>query len=85
MAKLYRGKPIHGHMANFFDCVKDRSLPISDVFTHVVAMNACHTANIAMLLGRKVKWDQEKHEFLGDDEANQLTRRTQRPPYTIEV
>ncbi len=24
-AKLYRGKPSRGHMANFFDCVKDRA------------------------------------------------------------
>ena len=85
VAKLYRGMTIHGHMANFFDCVKSRALPISDVFTHCVAVNTCHTANIAMLLGRKVKWDQEKYAFLGDDEANQLTRRKQRAPYTIEA
>jgi predicted dehydrogenase len=85
VAKLYRGMMIHGHMANFFDCVKSRALPISDVFSHCAAVNTCHTANIAMLLGRKVKWDQEKYAFLGDDEANQLTRRKQRAPYTIEA
>ncbi len=85
VAKLYRGKPFRGHMANFFDCVKDRSLPISDVFTHCNSVNACHTANIAMLLGRKVKWNPEKYEFVGDDEANQLTRRKQREPYAIEA
>ncbi len=83
VAKLYRGMTIHGHMANFFNCVKSRALPISDVFTHCVSVNTCHTANIAMLLGRKVTWDQEKYAFLGDDEANQLTRREQRAPYTI--
>ncbi len=85
VAKLYRGKPFHGHMANFFDCLKDRSLPISDVFTHCNSVNACHTANIAMLLGRKVKWDQKKYEFVGDDEANQLTHRKQREPYAIKA
>ncbi|MCD4727328.1 MAG: Gfo/Idh/MocA family oxidoreductase [Pirellulales bacterium] len=85
VAKLYRGKPIHGHVANFYDCVKDRSLPISDVFTHCNSVNACHTANIAMLLGRKVKWNPKKYEFIGDDEANQLTRRKQRKPYAIEA
>ncbi len=85
VAKLYSGKPIHGHMANFFDCVKDRSQPISDVYTHCNSVNACHMANIAMLLGRKVKWDPAKYEFIGDDEANHLTRRKQREPYTIEI
>ena len=85
VAKLYRGKPIRGHMANFFDCVKDRSLPISDVFTHCNTVNACHMANIAMLLGRKVAWDREKQAFVGDDEANQLTRRHEREPYVIRA
>ena len=72
-------------MANFFDCIKDRSLPISDVFTHCNTVNACHMANIAMLLGRKVTWDRQKQEFAGDDEANQLTRRPEREPYVIKV
>ena len=83
VARLYRNKPIRGHMANFFDCVKDRSLPISDVFTHINSVNSCHMANIAMLLGRKIKWDPRKQEFIGDAEANQLTSREQREPYAI--
>ncbi len=85
VAKLYRGKPIHGHMANFFDCIQDRSLPISDVFTHCNSVNACHSANIAMLLGRKLTWDREKYEFVGDDEANQFISRRERKPFTITV
>ncbi|NMC18901.1 MAG: Gfo/Idh/MocA family oxidoreductase [Thermogutta sp.] len=81
--KLYRGKESGSHMRNFFDCVKDRSLPISDVFTHANSVNACHMANISMLLNRTVKWDPDKYEFPGDDEANALTRRPQREPYQI--
>jgi predicted dehydrogenase len=83
VARLYKGKPRRGHMANFLDCVKDRSLPISDVFTHRNSINACHMANIAMLLGRKIQWSPDRQRFVGDDEANQLTRRTQRKPYLI--
>jgi len=83
VAKLYRGKPLNGHMANFFDCVLDRSLPISDVFTHCNSVNACHAANIAMMLGRKIAWDQETQRCIDDDEANQLTRREQRKPFAI--
>jgi predicted dehydrogenase len=89
VAKLYRGKLSDnedlGHMENFFNCVKDRSLPISDVYSHCNSVNACHMANISMLLGRKVQWDSQKQEFIDDDEANQLTRRKEREPYVIKV
>lgn len=84
VVKLYRGMRLKGHMANFFDCVKTRAMPISDVFTHCVAINTCHSVNIAMLLGRKLRWSQEQYAFLNDDEANQMTRRKQRAPYAVE-
>jgi len=85
VGKLYRNMPREGHMANFFHCIRTGELPISDVFTHLNALNSCHMANIAMMLKRKVKWDPEKYEFIGDDEANLLTRRVQREPYAIKI
>ena len=85
VAKLYHGKPLAGHMANFFDCVKDRSQPISDVVTHCNSVNTCHMANIAMLLDHKVKWDAAKQEFVGDDDANRLTWRKQREKYAFKA
>jgi len=85
VVKLYKGKQPGSHMANFFECVKDRSLPISDVFTHTNSVNACHMANIAMLLGRKIRWDQENYDFIDDPEASALVSRRQREPYTIRA
>jgi myo-inositol 2-dehydrogenase/D-chiro-inositol 1-dehydrogenase len=88
VARLYRGMPIHNrspHMANFFDCVKTRQKPISDVWTHCNSVAACHMANIAMLLRRKVKFDPEKYQFIGDEQANRLMSRKRREPYTIEL
>ena len=81
--RLFRGKQPGSHMKNFFECVKDRTQPISDVFTHASSVNSCHMANIAMLLGRKVKWDPRKYEFIGDDEANALRSRKQREGWTF--
>ena len=83
--KLYKGKKPGSHMGNFFECVKDRSLPISDVFTHCQSVDACHKANIAMLLGRKLRWDTQKEDFIDDADASALMSRKQREPYTIEV
>ena len=73
------------HMKNLFACVKDRSLPVSDVFTHHRVVSSCHLSNIAMLLGRKLRWDPAAEDFVGDEQASALVARPQRPPYTIEV
>ena len=59
-------------MHNFIECVKSRELPVSDVYTHHRAMTTCHLANIAMQLNRKLEWDPDSEDFVGDDEANRL-------------
>jgi predicted dehydrogenase len=74
-----------GHMANFFDCIQSGKQPVANVFEHVRAVNACHFANIAMLVNRKIQWDPQAKKFVGDEEANALVSRKQREPYKIEV
>jgi predicted dehydrogenase len=71
------------HMRNFVECVRDRSEPISDVWTHHRATTTCLLANISMLVDRKLTWDPDKEEIVGDDEANALLRRKQRARYSI--
>ena len=83
IVKLCKGHQPGNHMKNFFECIKDRSLPISDVFSHVNSVNSCHMANIAMLLGRKVKWDPKRYDFIDDAEASALVSRKQRAEYAI--
>ncbi len=82
LKELRKGKPLNSHMANFFDCVRDRGTPVSDVWTHHRALTTCHLANIAMRLGnRKLTWDPEKEEIVGDSEANAMQTRPQREGY----
>jgi predicted dehydrogenase len=83
ITKLCKGKKPGNHMANFFECCKDRSLPISDVYTHHRAMTTCHLANIAIRLGRKLKWDAEKEQIVGDAEVNTMLKREQRKGFEI--
>ncbi len=78
---LYRNMPLSGHMGNFFHCMKTREKPISDVWSDCNSVNACHMANIAMLVDRPVKFDPKRYQFLNDDEANGLMSRKQRAPY----
>ena len=73
------------HMANFFASVRDRRQPVSDAFTHHRAVSSCHLCNIGMLLRRKLTWDPEKEDFVGDEQASALVSRPQREPYTITV
>jgi predicted dehydrogenase len=81
--KLYRGMPIEGHMANFLHCVKTGDKPISDVWTHCSSVNACHMANIAMFVNRKIEFDPQSYQFVGDDQANLFLKREQRTPWQI--
>ena len=82
--KLYGG-PRNGHMWHFFECLKQRKFTISDPFTHHRTMTACHLCNLAIILKRKLNWDPDKEDFIGDAEASQLRSRPQRAPYQIEV
>jgi hypothetical protein len=81
--KAYKGKEPGYHMRNFVECVKDRSLPISDVFSHHRTISTCHLANIAIRLGRKIQWDPVAQQIVGDDEANGWLKRPQRKGYEI--
>jgi myo-inositol 2-dehydrogenase / D-chiro-inositol 1-dehydrogenase len=84
VVKLYGGEP-RSHMGNFFDCVKSRQQPVSDVFSHAHSVNACHMANIAMLLDRTVKFDPEKYDFVDDQQASALMSRPVREPWTVKL
>ena len=84
LKELRKGKPVDGHMANFFECLRDRSVPVSDVWSHHRALTTCHLANIALRLGRqKLTWDPAKEEIVGDSEANAFLTRPQRAGYEI--
>ncbi|MBI1902379.1 MAG: Gfo/Idh/MocA family oxidoreductase [Planctomycetia bacterium] len=85
ITKVYNGKQHGHHMRNFFECLKTREQPISDVFSHHRALSTCHLANICIRLGRSLKWDPAKEQIVGDEEANAWQRREQRVPYQIEA
>jgi len=69
------------HVRNFLDCIKTRKLPISDVEDGHRTAVACHLANISLRLGRKVRWDAEKEEIIGDREASAMLVRPYCQPW----
>ncbi|MGL4595813.1 MAG: Gfo/Idh/MocA family oxidoreductase [Thermoguttaceae bacterium] len=80
--RLYKGKPCEGHKQNFIRCIKEGGLPVSDVYTHIQAMNACHLTAIAARLNREITWD-PKTEKTGDSESQTFIAREQRKGYEI--
>ena len=73
------------HAANFFDCVKSRKDTICPVEVGHRSVSACHLAVIGTLLGRKLKWDPQAEQFVGDDEANKMLVREMRKPWGYDA
>ena len=78
-----RGTSPITHIRNFLDCVKTRALPASNANVAVQSHVACHAANIALFLGRKVTYDPKRNEFPGDEQANRLRSEALREPWRI--
>src|SRR5262249_50798844 len=75
---------IINHVGNFYDCLLSRRAPISDVASQHRSATVCHLANIAMRLGRPLRWDPESESFPDDAEANSLLSRPRRKGYELE-
>lgn len=73
------------HYRNFLDCVKSRKEPIQPVETGHRTATLCHLGNIAMLLKRKLKWDPDKEQIIGDPEAAKMVARPLRSPWAYNM
>ena len=71
------------HQADLIKAVKTRGRTVSNIEVAVKSDITCHLTYIAVQLGRKLRWDPEKEEFVNDPEANRLRTRAQRAPYII--
>ncbi len=77
------GYPATFHVRDFLDCVKTRSQPKGNADAACNAHIACHAANIALHLGRTVKYDNTTHEFINDEQANRLRSEALREPWRL--
>ena len=72
------------HMKNFFDAVRSREKPVCDAEVGHRSATVCHLGVIAMRMGRELKWDPLKEQFVGDKEANAWLAREPRKPWTYD-
>jgi predicted dehydrogenase len=73
----------NNHLQNWFDCIKSRERPISDVEIGHRSAVVCHLGNIVRWVGRRLRWDPVEEIFPGDDEANTYLDRPARAPYGL--
>lgn len=71
------------HRRNFIDSVLSRQEPVAPVEHAHRSITVAHLGNIAMLLGRDLKWDPARETFVGDAEANAMLDRPMREPWTL--
>jgi predicted dehydrogenase len=71
------------HHRNFLDSVKSRKPTITPVQTAHHSAIPGHLGLISMLVGRKLKWDVQQEQILGDAEATKLMGRDYRQPWKL--
>ncbi len=69
------------HVHNFLECVKSRQQPTSDIEIGHRSSSTAILGNIAYRTGRRITWDGEKEEIVGDPEASQLLAHPYRAPW----
>ncbi len=73
-----------GEHRNFYDCVKTRKPTYAPAQIGHRTITIAHIGNIAMMLGRKLHWNPDVEDFVGDSEATAMLTRPQRSPWTID-
>ena len=73
----------NNHRRNFIECVKSRQQTICPVDTAVRSDTICHLDDIAIRLGRKLRWDPAKEQFINDEQANRMLSRPMRSPWHL--
>ena len=73
----------NNHKANFLECIKSRKQTVAPVEIGHRSCSVCLLGDIAMRLGRKLKWDPDKEQFLNDDGANRMLSKPMRSPWCL--
>jgi predicted dehydrogenase len=71
------------HQQNFLDCVRTRERTVAPVEVAVRSDTLCLLSDIAMRLGRKLKWNPEKEEFINDAQATRMLSRPMSSPWHL--
>ena len=77
---LYEAGDIH---SNFLECIRTRRPTAAPVEVAHRSISVAHLGNIAMTVGRKIRWDPANEQVVDDPEANRLVSRPKRSPWRV--
>ena len=72
-----------GHKEDWFNGIRTGAKTIMNIEAAVGVANLCILGNLSYILGRKLHWDQERMEIVGDEQARRMMSRPQRHPYHL--
>lgn len=72
-----------GHWRDFLDCIKSRKTTITPCEVAHRSATPGHLGQIAMLLGRKIRFNPETEEIIGDPTAASLLGKAMRSPWHV--
>ncbi len=73
------------HAQNFFDCMRSRELPNTDVEeAHLSGTMSC-LANISLQTRLRIEWDAENERITNDEAANELLSAPYREPWKLTL
>jgi len=73
------------HVKNFLKCMKNRETPNASIEIGGHIARVAQLGNIALRTGRKIFWDGEKGEIVGDEDVARYTRASYRAPWKLPV
>lgn len=71
------------HMGNFIECVRTRQPSVAPVEVAVLSDTITQLSMIAIITGRKIRWDPVAEKILDDPDAERLLRRAMRSPWRL--
>ncbi len=71
------------HYQDFIDSVKRRIDGVSGIDSAVQSDIVSHLGDIAVRLGRKIRWDAEAETVIGDEQARRMMTRPMRSPWSL--
>jgi len=71
------------HSLHFLECVRTRKQSIAPAEVAHRSTTIYHLSDIAIRLGRRLRWDPQGERFVGDDEANRMLSGAMRAPWHL--
>ncbi|MCK4874099.1 MAG: Gfo/Idh/MocA family oxidoreductase [Phycisphaerales bacterium] len=72
-----------GHHRDFLECVRSRREPIAPIEHAHRTITVSHLGNIAMQIGRAVRWNPQTEMFVDDPQAERMADRAMREPWRL--